>query len=216
MDTTMMYNLRVTPLSGMDVLDDIRDMLERHARSYVVCREVASEMHYHVAFHSASSRQALNIYLRRKCGDKIGKANAGAAFNEEKIRDEDALHRYLCKGEGPGQLPDIVMFSLLVPDRQAWIQQKHDEYWQEHDRLKRKRKADRKQPMTEMMNDWADQCGLVRYAEFRKAASREYIRICVEQNRPMNVFHGKAVVNLVCAKRFEEAKEAFEDKLMEM
>ena len=72
---------------------------------------------------------------------------------------------------------------------------------EEHDRIKQKLKVDRKQPMTEAMNDWAERCGEeVRYDRFRKAAAAEYVCVCCEQNRLINVFHGKRRLSS-CRKR---------------
>ena len=72
---------------------------------------------------------------------------------------------------------------------------------EEHDRIKQKLKVDRKQPMTEAMNDWAERCGEVRYDRFRKAAAAEYVCICCEQNRLINVFHGKRRLSTWCLPR---------------
>lgn len=216
-----LYNLRLTPLDGQDVVDEIKQLLDHHATGYVVCREHATNMHYHVVFNSDAKRDALNKFIRRKCAGKIGAGNAGAGFNDEKIKDPDALFRYVCKGGGPfhtdrSQPPDIVFFHRLCEDKDAWVHQKWQEYWAEHDNLKRKRTEDRKQPLSEYMNDWAEQCQISRHEDFRRAACEEYIRLCVQQKRPINVFHGKGLVNLLCATRFDDARFELAEKLFSM
>lgn len=202
------FSLRVTPLADdrdADVVLRLRAFMTKYAESFLIAREYGGRLgrlHFQCWATTFLTRKNFQQNAKNALGDSIAKGNAGYAVNEEDIRCPEALQRYCCKGEARGKHPDIVC-AQIVNYNQEYVTRYHEAYWDLNDERKKSIK-EKKVGMYDALYEYVN--GLGRPAT-REDIARQYIRICKQIDKPIDVYRARPVINLVWAKVSPEAEE---------
>lgn len=209
------YSLRVTPVEEgvFDVCSErLQKFLAKHAESYVVCREYGKKqggLHFQCWATTHESRKNFSQNLRNMMGDGIAKGNKGAGMNEEGIRCPEALQRYVMKGERRGALPHVICGQVLNFGDE-YIETYHNAYWDQNDAMVASVK-EKKTGLYQQLMDFAISHNGV---PTREELCQKYVQICMEIDKPIDVFRARPVVNLVWSKSNPAARQMIVDEMM--
>lgn len=205
---TNWFSLRVTPVSDdreSDAVSRLRSFMSKYADAYLIAREYGGRLgrlHFQCWATTRLTRKNFQQNVKNAMGDAIGKGNAGYAVNEEDIRCPEALQRYCCKGEARGKLPDIVC-AQIVNYNDEYVTRYHESYWDDNEARKKSIK-EKRVGMYEALYEFVDTLGR---PATREDIARQYIRICKQIDKPIDVYRARPVINLVWAKVAPEAEE---------
>lgn len=142
--------------------------------------------HWHFHLWGDKTIKQLRCTFNRQVPDLKG----NGAYSLSLCRDADKYDRYMAKGDDEHSLPNVAWKSSLSYDDDA-VKRLHDEYWQTHRALKRKREGSMiDYIIDECKNrnvDWND----------RKKISELYIRELGDRGKPINLHAVRSNINAV-------------------
>lgn len=192
------YALRVDLTETFKILDDLEKWLDNIGHSYLVCKEDPNDNpHCHVYLSSELKLKGLQTSWRRSFPTLIGN---GAYSLKECLEDYQGYLRYICKGDGEGCYPEVVLRQGLDFDDYK-IVELHEDYWCSNRELLKHRKV---QIDVKVKGSIVEQVELAAKRQKldgtdREAIARIYVQMYVDMRKPCNVYHAKGVVNTVCA-----------------
>jgi len=178
-------------------LELVDKFLTKHCSNYLCCREEAAHSHVHVYGRSTLKFKGFQSAVRRSFPEHIG--NGGYSLKECDAEVYDYL-KYICKGEGEGQYPDIICRQGLEYSDEK-IVELHEAYWCTNavllENSKKRDNLKLKGNIVERIEKEAKQLGLLGHD--REEVAKLYCKMYVDARKPVNVYHAKGVVNTVCA-----------------
>jgi len=104
----------------------VAEWLKHNSLICLVVREVATRVHFHAIFNTRKSEAQWRKDFKARFPHLLGNKH----YSLKKIKSTDGIEDYLCKGEKPGILPEILQAS------RSWnmthVQRHHDSYWERH------------------------------------------------------------------------------------
>lgn len=147
---------------------------------------VADNEHWHLYLIGDKTIKQLRCAFNRDVPELKG----NGAYSLTECRDADKYIRYMCKGEGEGQLPEVVWRNSLDFTDDS-VSEWHDQYWAEN-RALRKRKAG---SMIDWVVDEAKRSS-VSWSN-RQALAKIYIKELGVRGKPINIHSVRANINAV-------------------
>lgn len=183
------YDLAIR-FDGVDSTELIK-YLEKDTGSFIVVKEIAEgNPHFHVYLRTKKKESAARAALKRA----MPELNGNGSYSLAVVRDLDKYYRYMMKGEKFEVLPNVIASNGILFSTE-WIQEQHDLYWDENDKLQKKRKAE---PIIDVV---LIKCKQLKYNwDNRELISRVYIKELVERGKAINIFSAKSAVNLLQVK----------------
>lgn len=166
--------------------DDVIKWADKwHLGGFAVRETVAGEnQHWHFVLEGPKSLKQLRSSFNREVPGLTG----NGAYSLTQVKDIEKYLRYLCKGGGEGQLPEISWTNSLIYTSDK-ISELHDAYWSENKKLK-KRKAG---SMIDWIVDEAKRRAIQYHA--RDKLAEMYIRELAERGKPINLYSIKSNLN---------------------
>jgi len=187
------YALRID-LDGVDVAA-INDWLASVADNFFVVREDPGDnAHCHAFVRSDKKLPAVRKSLQRFLSGDRGNAAYSLKLCAE---DYDGYLRYLCKGDSSSELPSVVgRRGLDYTD--AWVKDQHAAYWCNNAAIVAARQKRKKISASTMVEKLEERCkeADIPWSRNRDIA-KEYIRMCKEQKKAINIHAARAIVNAV-------------------
>lgn len=145
--------------------------------------------HWHFYVETLIKPVSLRVLMKRAIPELVG----NGAYSVQDVKDMDKYLRYMAKGESEPVMPEVVWKSgPLWTDLK--IEELHDDYWQENQRLKKRR-------VESVVDTVLDACkdGGVAWDD-RTAIAELYIKELVARHKPINIYSVKSSVNLIQVK----------------
>lgn len=131
--------------------------------------------------------------IRSLFNREIPELRGNGKYSMSEVDDLDKYARYMCKGRADYLKPTVVWRDTMTYD-DAKISELHEAYWKENKSLKRKRGGS----MIDKVVDAAKEKQI--HYENRRELARVYIKMLVEEAKPINLFSIRANLNAVqCA-----------------
>lgn len=172
-----------------------------------VCEVEPDNTHYHFlleGFEDKKDVQAFRVGLTRKCTMLKGNGSYSISI----VKDLDKYERYIAKGGCQAEAPQIVWRQSLkyTDDKLAEL---HEAYWMENRKLKKRQCGS----MVDYVVDEAKR-RCVSWSD-RTALNMIYIDEMEQRSKPLNIFAGKAVINMVQIKLCpnDDAKRSFAETM---
>ena len=118
------HHLRVHALE--DELVVIAEWVRQHALVCLIVREQATRAHFHAIFATRKSE----AQWRKDFKARFPHLEGNKHYSLRKIKSSDGIEDYICKGEKPGVLPEVMEASRSWT--QSHIQRHHETYWDRH------------------------------------------------------------------------------------
>lgn len=145
--------------------------------------------HWHFYVETLIKPASLRVLLKRSVPELCG----NGAYSVQDVKDMDKYLRYMAKGESDAVMPEIAWKSGPVWTDEK-IEELHDDYWQENQRLKKRR-------VESVIDVVLDQCKSEGIAwDDRTAIAERYIKELVSRHKPINIYSVKSSVNLIQVK----------------
>ena len=193
-----MYSVRLTPYPDQweNTIPLLREYLSKYAGSYYFADEYANNRHFQgwMIITGESTKPQVNKNIRNKLGHTIPKGNKGASITYAEF--PEALQEYCAKGEGPDDGPKTIMYcGIKINDD---VIQKWSVDYCIHYEERAKQAREEHVSLRKELKEYADTLTVDGY--YRKKIAKKYVELCVEFEKPINVFYGRTVVNLACAR----------------
>lgn len=182
------YALRV------DEGPDVSGWLSRYASTFIAVRESheGENPHLHVLFRSTQRMSA----LRKACQRAFPGGNG--SYSLKKCTDDvSGYERYICKGDSESSLPEVVV-KQGIEYTDDWVKDNHAAYWVNNAAIHENRQARKRiksATAVEKLEEICKNLG-VKWND-RVRIAEEYIKVCVNARKAINVFQVRAVVNSV-------------------
>jgi len=190
------YALRIDSSPSVD--DDLSPWISSVATSFLAVTEnhEGENRHHHVYIISDKKLQAVRASLKRR----FEVAGNGAYSLKECDANYVEYLKYMCKGPDVEGLPEIYA-SLGLDWTEEYIQELHDAYWVRSSELAdaKKRRIDIAAGgnIVEQVERECKRAGVS--GDDRAAVARVYLQLYLPAKKAVSVYHGKSVVNTVCA-----------------
>ena len=109
-----------------DELLVIAEWVRSRAMTCLIVREEGTRTHFHAIFGTRKSEAQWRKDFKARFPHLLGNKH----YSLRKIRTNDGMEDYLCKGEKPGVLPVVLEASKSWA--QSHIQRHHESYWDRH------------------------------------------------------------------------------------
>jgi len=195
--SSLHFALRLTEHNHED-MELLSSFLSSKCSNFLACRETeASNPHAHVYGITGLSYKGLQTAVRRHFPQHIG--NAGYSLKQCDNEVIDYL-RYICKGDGEGEYPDVVCRQGLEYTDE-FIVELHEAYWCTNAVIKENSlKRDRLKLKGTVIEQIEKQAKELKYTGHqREEIAGLYVKMYVDARKPVNVYHAKGVINTVCA-----------------
>lgn len=183
-----MYALRVD-ISDNARRDSVVSWLAAHG-SYVLVQEGGTDNpHVHALLESTMAVRMLRQDLRRKLPFLVGNGDYSLTL----ARDAEKYERYICKGESESELP-VVVSRMGVAYTEAWVKERHSEYWQlqKDYKARHKRKGLHSSTIVEKVEEICKNKNIRWDKEFDIGA--EYLRLVSEGKKGVNIHQLRSTV----------------------
>lgn len=204
--TTISLALRIDDVP--DALESVKSYLNANSIGGFSVREAeVNNVHYHFlleGFKEKKDVQAFRVGLTRKC--PMLKGNGGYSISV--VKDLDKYERYMSKGSSSMDGPQIVWRQSLKYD-DVKIDALHKLYWVENSKMKKRSAGS----ILDFVVDEAKRLG-VSWSD-RHSLNMIYIKEMEARSKPLNLFAGKSVINMVQLKLCptDEARLMFSDMM---
>lgn len=176
-----------------DNVSSLVGLLDSLGGSYWIVREGGVENpHLHVHLRTDRSLNAVRLAFKRKFTEHVGNGHYSIKLCDSDVSGYD---RYMAKGGGEDDDP-IIIARQGVEYTMEWVQQQHVDYWCVNAELM----AKRRRKMGGNVTDQLLQRCLDKGIKGRGGIGNEYLSLCLESNRSINIFAGKAAINTVWLK----------------
>ena len=187
----------------------LSDWLSSNATSYLVTyEEVDGENpHIHALLYSAKKLDALRKSFKRAFEEKRGNGSYSLKVCDQNVDD---YMSYICKGDGHGSMPFVVIAQGLDFDEEGVVEA-HDRYWDNNAKYQRaaKERSMARGSMVDVVEKLCREQGVRSYE--RKKIALVYIREMKKMRKSINVFAARAIVNGVVVLLDDEESGATED-----
>lgn len=188
------YALRID-LDGVDAAAVVA-FIARVAIAYLVARETVDGANPHIhAFLTSETKMAgmRKAVQRFLSGDR---GNAGYSLKECAPEYDDYL-TYICKGNSSTEMPEIVG-KQGIEYTDEWVAARHALYYVNREAIvgqRQKRKKITSATAVEKLEERCKEAGIV--WNQKNEIAREYIRMCKQGRKAINVFSARSIVNAV-------------------
>lgn len=195
--------IRVHELDVPDWRKRVIEVIKNIPGEVFMVREVdAARPHYQAYVCSSLKRQAITIRLKKALPELKGNGTYGVGSRD--IESREKYLRYLCKGQSAQQPPEVLLrCGLEFTDE--WVATEHKAYWEANAELKKKNKT-AKLGLMEQLREYAATLPSSA-SDHRKKIAERYVDLCIEIDKPINVFYARQVVNTVCARLYPNYKD---------
>lgn len=168
--------------------DPIKQFFEKDGGAYLVVKELEdSNPHMHGVLHSDRKPQAVRMAIKRA----IPGAGNGA-YSCAPVKDLDKYQRYMMKGASKETGAEVLASYGLEYGDPEWQATAHEAYWEENDRISKRRKLENiDDVVVELVRqagiDWSN----------REKLAEVYIRELSSRNKPINLFSLRSKLNLL-------------------
>lgn len=170
-------------------LDDVLSFLDMKGVGGFGVRECAVDnehWHFYLETDAFKNLQSFRVALTRAVPELKG----NGAYSATEVKDKDKYWRYMCKGDTDGGGCWVVWRHSLV-FTEEYVDQLHEEYWQENRRLKSRK-------VGSVIDAVIDECKRSGVAwDDRTAIARIYVTEVSKRAKPFNQFAAKSGVNAV-------------------
>lgn len=210
---TMEYTVRIHEQDLDGWRQRVVEVIKNIPGEVFMVREVeAQRPHYQAYLRTTLKRGAITVRMKNALPEIKG--NKCYSVGEKGVRDRGAYLRYLCKGKSVTEGPEVVLrCGLEFTD--VWVANEHKAYWEENKKLKNSEKRKR----LGLMDQLRDFAATLPHTEsdHRQAIAEHYVQLCIEIDKPINVYYARQVINTVCARLYRsyarELVEAIVEKM---
>lgn len=185
----------------------VLEMFRSVSTEYFVVKEVDATR-AHIQGIVDGSQAAWRKLVKRKFSWIKGNKDYSVA----QVKKPDEYRRYLCKGAGPKDLPDVVCrHGLLYTDE--WIAEQHAAYWVLHEKLPVGKKS-KMQSVVDVMLEFSQMLGDEPDEVKERRVADRLIGLHVDLRKPIDMYYCQKVYNLAMAKYSQGYSRALQDSLI--
>lgn len=192
------YAIRIT-LRDPENLVALTKFLSFAFVQWLVCREQAAEDHCHLYARGALKLKGLQAAFKKHFPDHGG--NGGHSIKQCDSQVYDYL-KYICKGASEDQ-PPVIISKQGLDYTDEYVAELHAAYWVSNAEIRQNsKKRDHLKlagTIVEQVEREAKLLKLSGQCYDREAVAAIYVKLYVDARKPVSVYHGKSVVNTVCA-----------------
>ena len=169
--------------------DAVKAWIDSKEMGGIGVREVAGDNeHWHFLLETDKFKNLQSFRVQLTKAIPVLKGNA--SYSATKVEDKEKYMRYLCKGASEGESPEVAWRnSLLYSDE--WVSERHEEYWQENKRLKKRK-------VGSVIDFVVDECKRANVDwKARDKIAVIYVTEIAKRAKPFNQFAAKAAVNAI-------------------
>lgn len=184
------YALRVHEIEGHErALEFVKQ-----TGGHLVIRHQKDEsdecVHWHALFYSALKVETLRARLVKAAPE----IKSNKCYSLKVCDNVEIYERYMCHGTGDGDLVDVVS-SAGLKYSQGWAQIQNKVWWSTRKEIAKTKAKNKSGTMSELLQ----RCRKQQLTDATSIA-RECVEMFKEQERPINIFYCRGIVNGVWAK----------------
>lgn len=203
--------MRIHELDVPEWKKRVVDVMKDIPGEVFMVREVdAQRPHFQAYVKTMLKRGALTVRIKNALPEVKG--NKCYSVGQREVENREKYLRYLCKGVSSTQGPEVVLrCGLEFTDE--WVRVEHGAYWEANAQLKKNNQS-KKLGLMDQLREYALTLSPTASDHRRKIADR-YVQLCVEIEKPINVFYARQVVNTVCARLYPNYREELVQAIIE-
>lgn len=169
---------------------------------FAVRETEAARPHYQGALRTPTSMQTLRNHMKKA----FPWAEGNKDYSIKKATDWEGYVQYLSKGAKHGALPDVVYTHGIEID-EDYIKDKHDAYWAENARLRKKAKETGGKSVVETVIQNLQ--GRKLDEEKKLTVANEVIKVLKSRGSAVNMYHARGLFNAVMLRIDEGFEQDF-------